>query len=321
MTTPGFYFCICPDALLAKQHMEALCLELDLAAKKPEYKTFWPEDLEENAFWNTLDFPSFGDSYKVLYIRQAHTINAATWKRLSYSLATPRSHAFPVFFFEGPWEKGKAKIPAYVSKLKCFEFAVKQKWEFRSIGLNERNIQSFLSKEAKKYNLIFSPKISEILSHSVYPDAYSIQMLVSQLALIVQEGEITEQDLAQLTAYAPELLIFDLIKYIQKNDAKAVWQTLAKEQDGGSDILFALISLMTREARLLWQLKSGERPDMSPSLLSIKQSFAVKLGYTNITKLFDLLAHAEYDIKSGKKSEIQVFESLIAELCSLFNPK
>ena len=57
---------------------------------------------------------------------------------------------------------------------------------------------------------------------------------------------------------APEVIIFEFIRHLQSGNSAAVWRTLLREGDGGESLLFPLLALLTREARLLWQIQAGE---------------------------------------------------------------
>lgn len=322
MQMPGFYFCISPDVLLSKNHVQELVMSLpENVQKNMVTYTFWPDDLKTDEYFEALTLQSLSAEFKLVVLRSAHTVLAADWKRISSLLATPRSYVLPVFFIESPWEKGVAKIPPVISKLKCFEFAKKQAWVYENIGINEKNIVNYLLKEAKNQNLQLDKEVLQLLSQSAIFDALSIQMLFSQLSLFSQDGDITKEIVTQITAQAPELALFDIIKDMENGNIRKIWSRLSLESDKGESFLFPLIAILARDARILWQLRAGENPYVSPYVKDYKAKQAKKLGFTGITKIFQIVLDADLAVKSGKNAPLQVLESVIISYSNLFAKK
>ena len=322
MEVPGFYFCTCPDALLSKQHVESLVNSFDdVWQGKIEKYVFWADELADSKFWNTLTLQNLSLTPKLIIVRVAHTILAADWKKISNALATPRSAIFPVFFLECAWEKGQAKIPAHIARLKCFEFAKTKKWKFDNIGINEKNISHYLIEEGKKNNLQFDRDTLNMLCETTIPDALFIQTLVSQLSLFAEDGKITPQVISQVTAYAPEMVIFDLIRDMENCNFSKIWKRLAAENDKGESFLFPLISLLARDARILWQICAGENPYVHPSVKEFKTRHVKRLGFSGISKIFKIVFEADLSVKSGKNDPLQALEKVIVSYSSLFAAK
>ena len=322
MEIPGFYFCTCPDALLSKQHIESLVGSFDDTWQdKIEKYVFWPDELSDSKFWDTLTFQNFTSTPKLIIVRAAHTILAADWKRISSALATPRTVILPVFFLECAWEKGQAKVPAHIAKLKCFDFAKKKNWKYDNIGINDNNISSYIVQEAKKYQLQFDKETLKMLCETTIPDALFIQTMITQLSLFAEDGQITPQIISQITSYAPEMFIFDLIRDMENCNFPKIWKRLALENDKGESFLFPLISLLARDARILWQICAGENPYVHPSAKEFKTRQAKKLGFSGITKIFKIILEADLSVKSGKNDTLQALEKVITNYSSLFAAK
>jgi len=322
MEIPGFYFCTCPDALLSKQHIEVLLNSFDDEwQSKIEKYVFWPDELVDSKFWNALTLQNLSATPKLIIVRAAHTILAADWKKISSALATPRTAILPVFFLECAWEKGQAKIPAHIAKLKCFEFAKKKNWNYDNVGINDKNISSYLIKEGKKNNLQFDREVLNMLCETAIPDARSIQTLLSQLSLLAEDGKINPQVISQITAYAPDMIIFDLIRDMENCNFPKIWKRLALENDKGESFLFPLIALLARDARVLWQICAGENPYIHPSAKEFKMRQAKKLGFLGITEIFKMVLDADLSVKSGKSDTLQTLEKLITNYSSLFATK
>lgn len=319
MQEPGFYFCISKDVLLCKKHIEELLLTLPEAWQNNLATfTFWPDDLKDNKYFDALTLQSLSAEKKLVILRSAQSITAADWKRISTLLATPRSHVLPVFFLECLWEKASPKIPSFITKLKCFDFAKKQGWFYENIGINEKNIANYISKEANSQGLQLDKEVMQLLSQSAIFDALSIQMLLSQLSLFAQDGNITKDIVSQITAQAPELALFDLIKDMENGNTRKIWTRLSLESDKGESFLFPLIAILARDARILWQLRAGENPYVSPYIKEHKTKQAKKFGFTGIAKIFQIVLDADLAVKSGKNDPLQVLESVIISYTNLF---
>ncbi len=317
----GFYFCHCPDVQMAKEYMEEYISSFGVEWQNAERHTFWIDDLVNNKFFIALDEINFEIKKKIFFVRDTHELNSEMWKRISLVLGKPREDIFPIFFINNALDKGKLKIPALIQKQKCFEFAKKKEWIYESIGITEKNFAQLILKKAKtQYNLQLSNDVVHILQSSLTPDYNSINNVLAQLSLFSENGEINTNVVAQLTNYAPELGLFDIIKKIETGNTKEIWSFFIKEGRIIEDsYLFAFLSVMAREMRLLWKIKTNEPTFLNNQVLAYKTKIAQKLGFTYISKILSLLAFAEYSIKSGKKSPMETFEELIKDITNIYN--
>lgn len=316
MDKPGFYFCICPDSLLAREHvhdMLASCGYNDCPVT-----VFWADEGLGEKFWDVLTLQGLGSSRQTLFIRNAQILSAEVWKKLSGALGIPRPGIMPVFFFEGAWEKGQPKLPAYLTRLKCFEFAGKKRWIWRSPSLDSRGIRNFLQERAKFRNLTLEPNTLEILEEILPPDAAAISAVVEQLALLVDDGVVRPEHTKEIASYVPDMVLFDLIRHIQDGRLDKALELVLREGDNSDGVLFPLLTLMTREARILWQLLAGENVYVPQHIVGLKRRLAANLGFRGIAKIFAALSKAEWNVKSGQLQPGQALEELIAELVRLF---
>ncbi len=324
MEVPGFYFCVCPDMYLTKRYIDEFLTSLgnvhSLWQNNVECLTFWPDELEDSRFWNALTMQTFSANAKCIIIRQAHTILAQDWKKISQSLASARSGILPIFSMEGAWEKNAPKIPAHITKLKCFEFAKSKNWYYSNIGINEKNIQAFVGQEAKKLDLQLDKNTLVTLCESAIPDAYFIHNLLLQLSLYAEHGKVDSSVLAQITAYTSEMQIFNLINDMENARLGSIWKRLSLEDDKGESYLFPLLALLSKEARTLWQLCAGESPYIFPTKKEMKLRQAKKLGFCGVSKIFQLIFESDFAVKSGKNNPLQVLENFIVSYAEIFSP-
>lgn len=326
MDAPGFYFCICPDATLARDHLDDLLTKLAEDGTGREIRTWWAEDGLDDRFWEALTLQGLTDRPRVLLVRGAQALPADTWKKLSSLLGTPRPGVLPVFFLESPWEKGQPRLPAHVLKLRCLDFAGKQGWAWRAPGLEPRSLRRHVQERSSRMGLRLTPDALEALCDILAPDASAVQGVLDQLFLAAPPAEdggprVADADLArQMTAHTPEIVIFDFIRHLENGDAAAVWRSLLGEGDGGESMLFPLLGLLAREARLLWQLQVGESVYVPQHVAGAKRDLARRLGRTGLSGIWSALLEAEWAVKSGRRQPLQALEELVATLILVFGP-
>lgn len=319
MERPGFYFCICPDSALVREHLNREFLE-PLAPESPEVLFFWADEGLDRRFWDSLTLLGMDARLRILIVRGAHQLPAEVWKKLSAALATPRSGVFPVFCMECAWEKGQPKLPAHVAKLKCLAFAEKKKWVWRSIGLEARTLRQYIQRLAAERGVKLAPDALNTLSEMLIPDASAVCGVLEQLSLASSDGMVDAALVRQMTEFTPDAVIFDFIRQLENGRSREVWKTLLREGDGGESLLFPLLTLMAREARMLWQMLAGEKVYCPQYVEAEKRRLAARLGFDGLSRLFTALMKAESSVKTGTRHPLQAMEELVAELSLLFAP-
>lgn len=318
MDIPGFYFCLCPDSTLAREHVDGLLKRVNAVGREREIRTFWADEGLDGRFWEALTMQGLTERPRALLVRGAQTLTAEVWKKLSAVLATPRPDILPVFFLESLWEKGQPKLPAHIAKLRCLEFADKQGWVWRSAGLDARALRKHVQQRAAALELRLTPDALDALCAVVTPDAAAVRGVLEQLALASGDGEVGVELVRNMAESAPEVIIFEFIRYLQSGNSAAVWRTLLREGDGGESLLFPLLALLTREARLLWQIQAGENVWLPQQTANLKRSLASRLGTSGLANLFAALMEAEWAVKSGRRQPLQALEELVGSLTLAF---
>ena len=320
MDIPGFYFCLCPDSNLAREHVDGLLKRVNAVGREREIRTFWADEGLDGRFWEALTMQGLTERPRALLVRGAQTLTAEVWKKLSAVLATPRPDILPVFFLESLWEKGQPKLPAHIAKLRCLEFADKQGWVWRSAGLDARALRKHVQQRAAALELRLTPDALDALCAVVTPDAAAVRGVLEQLALASGDGEVGVELVRNMAESAPEVIIFEFIRHLQSGNSAAVWRTLLREGDGGESLLFPLLALLTREARLLWQIQAGENVWLPQQTANLKRSLASRLGTSGLANLFAALMEAEWAVKSGRRQPLQALEELVGSLTLAFTP-
>ena len=318
MDIPGFYFCLCPDSTLAREHVDGLLKRVNAVGREREIRTFWADEGLDGRFWEALTMQGLTERPRALLVRGAQTLTAEVWKKLSAVLATPRPDILPVFFLESLWEKGQPKLPAHIAKLRCLEFADKQGCVWRSAGLDARALRKHVQQRAAALELRLTPDALDALCAVVTPDAAAVRGVLEQLALASGDGEVGVELVRNMAESAPEVIIFEFIRHLQSGNSAAVWRTLLREGDGGESLLFPLLALLTREARLLWQIQAGENVWLPQQTANLKRSLASRLGTSGLANLFAALMEAEWAVKSGRRQPLQALEELVGSLTLAF---
>jgi DNA polymerase-3 subunit delta len=330
MSRPGFNICLGPDSVLLREHIDAL-----LAAHAPgpapggalfwEKSIFWGDEPLEDRFWEKLTRQSLFDQFRAVILRQAQSKileQSGELKKISAALGRGSERIWPFICFEVPYEKGKIKIPPFVLKLQCVSFAQKQGWYKEIPPLDSRSLKKFAAKEALALGLKLSSEDIKTLSSFMPPDAGAIKLAMAKVALACPEKSLTKEALSMFEPLR-EMDVFAFLQGLQSGrNPEAVWGQFMQDQISLDDAgLFAFLSMLQREARILWQLLSGEPVALPSFLIQNKTSLAKNMGFGKLARIWDFALLADKGVKSGEHSAKQAFEMLIAELFQLFKNK
>lgn len=338
---PGFYFLACPDSKIVQGKVAELMKQYAPAGSADslpggsgsafgggfDRRVYWAEEGLTPHFWEDLTLQSLTGTAKCIVVRHAEKLLAADWKALIPALAGFKDHAFPIFCLESAWQRNQPKPPAHLTKQKFWKLAQDRGWYWQSPGITRDKMTAVLQREAKRRSVSMAPDALRFLAESLPLDAAAISAEMDKLAVAAKVSEeagttgVIDAALAKETAYAPDIDIFGFIQALQKGTASiAVWRQVFADRLGGEGMLFPLLSLLAREARILWQIDAGETQAvrLPPSVMRAKENLARRLGRSRIAALFDLALEAEYGVKSGERTPDQALERLVAGLAALF---
>lgn len=322
MQRPLFYFCICPDGGLINEHVTTLLAQSPTENGKAwERHVFWGDEELPPRFWETLTLQGLFATPTLVILRQANAVSADVWKnRLSPALAAAAAHTWTLLCLEVPWEKREPKIPAHIAKLPCMAHAEKKGWVWRQPGLNATSLTAHARTQARAMGLRFGPGALEAFCQSIPPEATAVETGLARLALateLSEDGSITTDMITQ-GAYTPEANVFGLISCLEAGKLTAAWREVRHSLQGGDNMLFSLLALLHREARLLWQINAGENVRLHPNERQMKERCAARLGFAGTSALLDLLVQTETRVKSGEQSPEQALEILCVDAARLF---
>ena len=316
MTRTGFSFCICPDGRLLREHVAAELAAQDAAGGAWQRHVYWGDEELPPAFWEHMNLPGLLPVRRALVIRRAHALPAAVWKRISGALASPKDFCWPFFCLEVAWERGQAKVPAHVATLKCLAYAESQGWVWRHAGLDERSLRAFVQKELKARRLRFAPGALDLLCAGLIPDASAVAAELDKLELAAPDGSVSAE-LAAQAAHVPAFDIFRFLRFMQGGRVRDAWTEVLRARQENEGLLFPLLGLLIREARMMWQLLQGESVRVHPAALDAKRKLASRLGRDGLTRLFNLLFLADLSVKSGERQPEQALDALVADISLL----
>ena len=313
----GFSFCICPDGRLIREQVAAQLAEQVSAGGAWQRHVYWGDEELPPAFWEHMNLPGLFPVRRALLIRQAHELPAAIWKRLSNVLASPKDHCWPFLSLEMAWEKGQPKIPLHIAKLKCLAHADSRGWVWRHAGLDERSLRALVQKEIKGRKLRFEQGALERLCAGLIPDASAVAVELDKLELAAPDGLVSAA-LAAQAAHVPDFDIFRFLRLVRGGEVQSAWIDVLRARLKNEGLIFPLLGLLIREARLLWQLLQGESVHVRyPAELDAKRKLAFRLGHEGLTRLFKLLFLAALSVKTGARESDQALDALVADLSLL----
>ncbi|MBL3581755.1 DNA polymerase III subunit delta [Oleidesulfovibrio alaskensis] len=322
MAKDGFSFIVCPDGQLLRDRIEGQLAAHSSSHGAWERHVYWGDEGLAASFWEHLTLQGLFATPKALVVRNAQNLAAADWKKLSESLrqASPTSWAF--ICLEVAFERGKAKVPAAVQKTACWKFAAGQGWIWESPGLDERSLQGFASAWAQKRGVRFAPGALPAICAALPADATAARNELEKLALAAGADGVISADTSALGDHAADLDIFGFIRAVQSGTQHdKVWRKVMGSSSANDGLVFQFLGMLQREARMMWQLLSGESVRLPAAVLQSKTRTAQQLRYRGIMRMWDLALEAEKGIKSGERSPDQAMEALIGGLLALFAPR
>ena len=319
MSRPGFTFCICPDLSLIQEYIQGQLARFP--QKRWKKKVFWGDEPLPDNFWTVLKQADLFGGGQAVILRRAEELPGEFWSNLAPYLKGFKASIWPFFCLEKPWERGKPKIPKVLEKQKYWAVARKQGWIWQSPGLTRTSLPKYINNWARRQGKKISPKVLNVLVGLAPEDSTALNNELKKLELYLGEREQVElADLSILNSYA-EIDIFTFFKALQTRgqDIK-LWAKILREQLSGGEFLFPFLGLLVREARILWQLATGDEEHVSlyPKLKSQKKNLARNLGFKKLAKIFELALEAEVNVKTGQYKPEQALEILTAKLIDLY---
>ncbi len=314
MSRPGFNILVCPDAALLKQRIDAM---LGQAGGGYEPAVYWGDDELPDAFWQDMSSASLLGGAKAVILRHVEAMPEAMLKQLGPVLAGPTG--WPFLCVESAWERNGPKLLKRLTSQKFWKVAEKHKWIWTVPGLDQKSLPNHVTAWAKQQTISISQPVFRKLCSLLPLDAAALASELDKLDLVLgQRRELDMQDL-ELLAPVLELDFWTMLEALtQGRTSTDVWREVLRERSSSDNLLFPLLSSLTRECRLLWQLMHGEDVRLPGWIKDKKTATARRLGPAKVRAMFALALEADMGVKTGEKSDTQALEILVAGLCVLF---
>ncbi len=319
---PGFYFCICPDSTLLKQHIQGL-----LQSKEGDWrqKVFWADEEIPDTYWQTLTLSSLMEKPKAVVLRKAEKGTNQVWEKLSSVLDRFRPNIWPFFCVENDWVRGKPSLPSGLTKQKYWQVAKKKGWIWQSPGLSKSEVKEIIERWAKQKAVFIPPEVFQAICQLLPQDASVVQNELKKLELLTADTKKISLEDLRVISFQSEMDIFQFLRALESPGREAdLWRQIFRSQLASqTEMLLPFLSLMLREVRLMWQLISGEeqKVKLPASVKQEKKRLALKLGKKSLIPIWTLILEAETGMKSGEKTSDQAFEMLMSGLMEIFNPQ
>ncbi|CCO22547.1 DNA polymerase III subunit delta [Maridesulfovibrio hydrothermalis] len=319
MSRPGYMFLICPDAELLHARINELLEQSGVTDY--EKKVYWADEELPAKFWDDLTLQTLFGSSKVVILRRAHKLKAATWDTLDKTIASLSDASTFFICLESKWERKGPPVPAVLKRRKCWKYAEKQKWFWQSAGLDEKTISSFVNKWARANGITIEGPVLNALTKALPRDARAARLELDKLDLAAGTERKVIMDHLGIIAHAEEMDFFQFMNAMsQGGDPVEVWRRVLTNHSEKDSMIFMLTASLTREARALWMMLHGEDSAvrLPPFVKKQKKTLAQRIGPLRIARLFDIVMEAEIGIKTGQRKPEQALELLVASLTSLF---
>jgi len=288
-----------------------------------ERRIFWGDSDEfEALFWQALSSVSLFAKPRVVVLRRAEGLDKEFWENLTRPLSGFNEHVWPVICLEGPHDPKKGpSLPRGLPERPYWKVGIKKDWVWISPGLTPETMLPMLSDWAVARRLNFAGGVLRELAGILPRDMAACSRELEKLELSAKEGVIRPEALALLSVET-ELDVFGFLKALEDGrDPAGVWRTVFGHQLAADDgFLFQFLAILTREARILWQLAHDDpEAKMHPYVRKLKAPTASRLGAAGLARLWECVMEAESSVKFGRASPDQALERLVGDLYSLFS--
>lgn len=316
---PPFYFCICPDILLIKEHVRGV---LEAAGcGEWTWQAFWGDEPLEKTFWTALSMPGlFGvmGRGRALALRRAHQLPVKTLNEMEPLMRTAKPDLCLFFCLEGEWKGGKPSVPETVGRQPYYKAALQRGWVWQSPGYTDGTMKAHVREWATQRGIDFKPGVEESLAGILPLDGAQLRNELEKLDLLLgQRRTLFPADLETLDSQT-NLDNFAFLKSVLTSSGDlTAWRTvLADHVATGSGMLMPFLGLLQWEMRTMWLLLTGEehKVRLHPGIKQQKKRLASSLGEQGLARICDLVFQAERDLKTGRKGAEQILEFLVAGL-------
>lgn len=261
---------------------------------------------------NTL--PMFGQKQLVMVQR------VETWpKDQRNQLAAYLEHPLPTscLVLTASQKKGMEKLTPAVEKVgRIVNFP----------ALTERDAPRWLQERARRLKKTITPQAAALLVNVVGMDLYRLERELEKLTTYVGEREkIDLDDVKQTASLQRSFSVFELLRFVSgRRSSRAV--TVLRSLILAGEPPLAILALLARQVRLIWQVKDGlerkmsapqiaQRLNLSPYVIKNYVDQAPHFTEIELYRTHEAICEADLALKSTGTAPELVLETLIFSLC------
>jgi DNA polymerase III subunit delta len=321
MERPGFSFHICPDPGLLRRKIDK---DVSLLGPEWEKRTYWADEGLTSAIWESLSLPGLLGGFRAVVLRRTEGLSVEEWSGFEPVLGRYQQRIWPIFCLEGAWKGGRPPIPAALAKQKFWAVAEKKRWVWSSPGLTREACSGILAEWARRHGLTLPRPVLDLMLRVLPKEMAALDNELEKVLLTLSGRTTVGAEDLSVVSFTSQMEIFGFLASVVRSEEPArVWKQVITSQIGSDpSMIFPFLALLLREARILWQLGTGEGAEirMPPQAKSEKLALARRIGSRRLARVWDLALEAELGIKSGRFSPDQAMELLVSGLMLLFRP-
>ncbi len=282
----------------ARVAIEDLISEYEKEETPYDVKTIDASSAEASEIINELETPSLFQQQKILFIKRlSQSRDKDKLREYIENVNNERELPEDIIIWETEKVRGNTRY------LKSFEDS------YESPDLNKRTFISWAKKEAKKYDFALSKNALYLLAERTNYEPERFMQELKKLSL-TKKKKINEDTIDKLCPNTLEHTIWELIDYINDDQAHKAAKRMQDILDQGNDPFFVLL-MITRNLRLIFLTKRFMEKGQSLGQIAKKTKtppFAVKkvmrsarkTSYGRIKKLYEKLYNIDYSGKTGQ---------------------
>ncbi|MBQ7456368.1 MAG: hypothetical protein IJS54_01975 [Desulfovibrio sp.] len=314
---PAFFCFLCPDSYLWEEQLKTLLAQFPPTSGQWEKKSYWGDEDPPPSFWEEFNATGLFGTFHYLLVHQAEKWGAKHWNNIDIMIHRLSPFCWPIFCLEGAWEWGKPKLNPCITKSKCFTIAEKKGWIWKHEGITEKTLRSYLAQQQPRYPNLPKPVFDKLALQGI-TDARTLENELRKLT-IYYDGQKTMPEGEWGEVREQECNFFSCINHIKAGKIGLAIKDVLYDREV-EKVFFILLSMLDREFRLLWELKTGQTTVKGPSKV-YKENDAKAVSLPTLAKAMSVLLEADWSVKRGEASVAQALDTLLVDLSTLFAKK
>ncbi len=279
-----------------------------------------PKDIPIDDLVEILSTVPMGNIFRIIFLNNLQTMDKKALSRLSNSLKRPAPFTCFVMGWHDP--KGMAEVEQIVEKTGGI------------VILANAPRPSLLPSWVKKHVLAFGKKMSDeaasLLVQYAGNNLWVLHNEIEKLVLYAGDKEfIGEEDVLNATSCKEFYSIFEFVDYLSQGNFLAAVESLRALISSGEASL-AILGLLSRHIRLLWQIKSAMKEKLPKGeisritglpdfVLDKMMAQSKNISENTLRELHKLLVHMDLKLKTTSLSPEYLFTHLIIRFFQSYN--